>query len=333
VKILVYEYITGGGAAGEMLPQALVAEADLMVLALVSDLREAPGVQVAFTRDPRLESLGLAGEWGWDDPGHPPWLTYAERIDAVWPIAPETGGILERISASVIQADKILLASRPEAVSVCASKTATISRLADHGLPVVPTYPMRDRGAFESGPWVLKPDDGVGCAGTWLCKDGAALLDTWTDLGRPADYIAQPYVQGEPASLSLLCEEGRTHLLSVNRQRISVHDQRFSLDACEVNALSGHRGSVEVLAQRLGAALPGLWGYVGVDLILDGPTATLLEVNPRLTTAYAGLKGALGVNPAQLVLRLAAGDDPGTGASANGAGAVVEVSLRRGHGN
>ena len=29
----------------------------------------------------------------------------------------------------------------------------------------------------------------------------------------------------------------------------------------------------------------------------------LVEINPRLTTSYAGLKSALGVNPADLILQ------------------------------
>jgi len=58
------------------------------------------------------------------------------------------------------------------------------------------------------------------------------------------------------------------------------------------------------IASAVAAAIPGLWGYVGVDLIEgpDGPV--VLEINPRLTTSYAGLRDAVGVNPAGLVLDL-----------------------------
>ncbi len=292
--------------ARETLPPALVAEADLMVTALVADLWEVPDTDVVYTRDPRLAGLGLPGECRWDDPERVPWDSDgAERLDAIWPIAPETGRILERISASIRHAGKILLGSRPEAIAVCASKMMTAARLAEHGLPVVPTYPVRKRRHVEAGPWVLKPDDGVGCDGVVLCADHDALLGAWKALGSPAGYVAQPHVHGEAASLSLLCHAGATQLLSVNRQRITIgDDQRFLLNGCDVNALSAHRPMVAELARGLGTALPGLWGYVGVDCLLADSEVTLLEVNPRLTTSYAGLKQALGVNPAELVLRL-----------------------------
>ena len=50
-------------------------------------------------------------------------------------------------------------------------------------------------------------------------------------------------------------------------------------------------------------ALPGLRGYVGVDILISKDEVLLVEVNPRLTTSYAGLRLALGVNPAGLVLQ------------------------------
>jgi predicted ATP-grasp superfamily ATP-dependent carboligase len=70
-----------------------------------------------------------------------------------------------------------------------------------------------------------------------------------------------------------------------------------------VNAASDD-GTLASLADRIAAAIPGLWGYVGVDLVLtrDGPV--VLEINPRLTTSYCGMGQALGINTAGLVLSL-----------------------------
>ena len=46
-------------------------------------------------------------------------------------------------------------------------------------------------------------------------------------------------------------------------------------------------------AQQVVQALPGLRGLVGVDYIQtkDGPV--VLEINPRATTSYAGLRAAM----------------------------------------
>ena len=58
------------------------------------------------------------------------------------------------------------------------------------------------------------------------------------------------------------------------------------------------------LASAVARALPGLWGYCGVDFIETDSGPQVLEVNPRLTTSYAGLRRATGLNCAQLVLDL-----------------------------
>jgi predicted ATP-grasp superfamily ATP-dependent carboligase len=107
-------------------------------------------------------------------------------------------------------------------------------------------------------------------------------------------------------SLSLLCAGGAGRLLACNRQQIAVRDGRVRLDAVLVNAVRDTGGRFAALAEQVAQAVPGLWGYVGVDLVLtpDGPV--LLEINPRLTTSYCGLRLALGFNTAALVLSLLA---------------------------
>jgi hypothetical protein len=55
------------------------------------------------------------------------------------------------------------------------------------------------------------------------------------------------------------------------------------------------------LAQSALALLPGLQGYVGVDLVLSGSDAWLIEINPRLTTSYIGLRQLIQLNLAQAI--------------------------------
>jgi len=69
-------------------------------------------------------------------------------------------------------------------------------------------------------------------------------------------------------------------------------------------------GLLARLAQRTVVAIPGLWGYVGIDVLLTAAGPVVVEVNPRLTTSYAGLHAAIGVNPAELVLGLLDGREP-----------------------
>jgi predicted ATP-grasp superfamily ATP-dependent carboligase len=80
-------------------------------------------------------------------------------------------------------------------------------------------------------------------------------------------------------------------------------DGRFHLRGMHVNGLEHSDGLAE-LGRAIARALPDLWGNVGVDLICTESGPRVLEINPRLTVSYAGLRAALQLNPAGLVLRL-----------------------------
>ena len=63
------------------------------------------------------------------------------------------------------------------------------------------------------------------------------------------------------------------------------------------------RQALQRVARR--GALPGLRGFVGIDVIAsEGHAPVLIEINPRLTCAYVGLSRRLGRNLAREMLGL-----------------------------
>lgn len=307
MRIFVYEFITGGGLLGQALPQSLAREGDMMLNALVDDLTELPGIEVLTSRDPRLEPFDLPVirvPVAWGGSALEAFQRGVRAADAVWPIAPESGGTLEKLSWEVLRASRVLLGSRPHAVRQAASKLFTARRLARTGIPVVPTYADAALIPDIPGPWVIKPDDGAGCSDTRRLPD-AASARAWLESHPGGRWIAQPWLAGEPLSLSLICADGRARLLCCNRQHIGLHGESLVLEGVTVNALQDTDGGLAKLGQAVAAAFHGLWGYVGVDFILNEGEPVILEVNPRLTTSYCGLKKALGFNPAAQVMALA----------------------------
>jgi len=65
---------------------------------------------------------------------------------------------------------------------------------------------------------------------------------------------------------------------------------------------AAQRAALEPLARAIAGTMPGLAGYVGVDLIQTPLGPVIVEVDPRLTTAYVGLAEALDINVAAAVL-------------------------------
>jgi predicted ATP-grasp superfamily ATP-dependent carboligase len=326
VRIFVYEHITGGGLAGEPLPAGLTREADLMVQALLTDLAGIAGVEVLASRDPRLAPLSGVDVLN-PGPGES-FLALYERgladADAAWPTAPETGGILEQLCRRTLARDRVLLGSRPEAVSLTASKSATIACLRDAGIPVPPTFTSAGAVPARLGPWIVKPDDGAGCEDTVRVPHWRGVRDL---LARePGRLIAEPWIEGDALSLSMIAARGRGVLLCCNRQRVRVVNGRLALTGLQVNAWPDTEGRLAALAARIADAVPSLWGYVGVDLVLSAGGPVVLEINPRLTTSYAGIRRALDVNVAAMVLGLLDRDDGAIPRRPDGVTAV-EVAL------
>jgi predicted ATP-grasp superfamily ATP-dependent carboligase len=313
VNLFVFEWVSGGGLAGEPLPPALAREGDMMVRALLCDLAELPGVRAATSRDPRLPPIaGMPAIV--PEPGEDPLALYARGVaaaDAAWPTAPETGGALERLARATLDLGVTLLGCHPDAVRLTTSKRATALALRAAGVPVIPTFGAGDRLPPLPGPWVVKPDDGAGCEDTHVVPDWRAAAERLAL--DPARSVAQPWIAGCPASLSLVCRDGRAELLCGNRQHVRVVACRPTLAAITVNGVTDPHGRLAELARRIAAAVPGLWGYVGVDLVLtDAGAPVVLEINPRLTTSYCGLRRAAGINAAARVLDAPGGPEAGT---------------------
>jgi len=304
VRIFVYEHITGGGFAESPLPAALLCEALLMVRALAADLRDT-GARVCVLCDRRVD-LGLHGidvqvvQDGVQAQTRFDALLSAS--DAAWLIAPETDGVLERVSQRALRAGVNLLSCHPDGVHVAASKLATAQVLQAAGVPAIATFRPDAAPAAHAIRWVAKPDDGCGCEDTRLVADLRAAAAWIGTCERPERFVVQPFVAGQVLSLSAIARGDRAWLLSVNRQSIDLRGDRFHFAGVLVNAVTDETGQCQRLAQRIVQAIPGLHGYFGLDLVRTEGGPIVLEVNPRLTTSYAGLRAALGINPAAVIL-------------------------------
>lgn len=231
------------------------------------------------------------------------WSRCTASADAVWPIAPEASGALSRLTELVSKHHKVLLGCPLEAVNITASKHATYQALRAAGICTVPTYILADWPQNSANAWVAKPDDGAACVDSGYFESAQKLLN-WMQQGREATHIIQPYQQGIPASISMLCKQGQAWLLSCNRQKIRLESGKHTYTGSVLNGMAEHSPAFEAIAKSVAKAIPGLSGYVGVDVIVDNSQIYVLEINPRLTTSYAGLHQAMGRNPAKLVIDL-----------------------------
>jgi predicted ATP-grasp superfamily ATP-dependent carboligase len=297
LKVFAFDYVTEGGPTARALPHSFTQQGSMLRDALLADLGALPGVEVCT-----MAALDGAAARSFGER----FAACVEAADAVWPLAPESEGLLESLSREVLRGKRILLGSAPGAVRVAGSKLKVARALAEGGVATVPTYRPHAALPEGEGAWVVKPEDGAGCLDTRLFSDRAAAL-AWIRTSAAQGYVLQPFIAGKLVSLSLICCDGTARLLARNQERVAVRDNRFHFLGSTVNGLADADGALERLGQQVAAALPTLWGYVGVDIILSERGAVVLDVNPRLTAAYAGLHASIGCNPAGLVIDLLKG--------------------------
>jgi predicted ATP-grasp superfamily ATP-dependent carboligase len=330
MRILVHEFVTGGGLSGRPVPASLAREGLAIRTALVADLAAIGHHDIVTTTDSRFTKaapLGVeivtirAGVTSAFD-------ALLASTDAVWLVAPETDRCLERLAAHVERKGKILLGSGAAVIRKASDKKDLPRRLAGIGVPHPETV-ILGRGvdartlARELGyPIVLKPRRGAGSRGVQLVHNAGELERALTLLRRVSrtslgaagdhghrDIVLQRYVSGIPASVSLLADGRRSVALAVNAQRMSTTTS-FAYRGGRTPLDHPLAPAAVDAATRTCAALPGLRGYVGVDLVLTDADPIVIEVNPRLTTAYLGVRAVLDENVAAMALAACDGTLP-----------------------
>jgi len=292
---------------------------------LIADLSAIDGHQIVTTVDPRFPLPAPAGVdvVTLTSTRGPRLGALISSVDAVWLIAPETDRCLERLTARAERKRTIILGSGSDPIRRASDKAALARLLARHGVPHPETRvidPWHENwkaavkiAAYDLGyPLVVKPARGAGCEGVSLARDARELgqaVTTARQINRVGRVLLQRHVRGVAASVSLLADGRRAVALTTNGQVVkggrpfAYHGGMTPLD----HPLARRAGEQAV---RTCEAIPGLRGYVGVDLILTGSEAFVIEVNPRLTTAYLGVRAALDQNVAAMALAACAGTLP-----------------------
>jgi predicted ATP-grasp superfamily ATP-dependent carboligase len=317
MRIFVYEWATGGGLVEEpgSLPSSLVREGAAMIGSLAADLARIDDCHVTALRDPRVLQLSLPGCAMVDVLSRWSHIEEFERLaavaDATILIAPEFDGILHKAALRVVASGGRLLSPSPEFIRIAANKQQTCDLLAEAGVSVPAGQVLEsDEPLPEDFPYpaVLKPIDGAGSQDTYLVSGSHDTPPAYAWSRR-----LERYLPGTAASVALICGPGGRALLSPCRQRIS-DDGRLRYLGGELPLAAGLARRASDLADRALAVLPQATGYVGVDLVLgrdpQGSEDAVIEVNPRLTTSYVGLRAATKHNLASAMWQAAEGRLP-----------------------
>jgi tyramine---L-glutamate ligase len=321
MRILVSEYLCWGAVGHLPGSESLRREGLAMFRAIVEDLARCSGVELLAPLHPsllanrnlswpaNLHAVAVNGrqdEFVFD--------RLARECAAALVIAPECNDLLWQQCRKFEAWGVPLLGPGSESVRLTGDKWRLAQLWQDAGVATPVCFSLfsieNDGARAEHYPCVLKPRHGAGSQATFRVRDPAELQ---RDLERAqvevpgGEFLLQRFVPGRPASVAFLeGPRGRVTLPAV-WQHLSG-DGRFRYQGGQLPLPADLNRRAQRLAAHSIQAVPGLHGCFGVDLILgeaeDGGEDQAIEINPRLTTSYVGLRALADFNLAETLLAL-----------------------------
>ncbi len=301
--VFVYEYCCARGLGRDPSDPAhsLYREGRAMRDAVAEDFRRVPGVTEVLT----LDAVG-------DDVEPERFRESVESADYSVVIAPESGGVLESRVEWAGQLNASVLGPSREAARLTADKLRLHDHWEEHRVPCPPAWWFPEWPGRV--PAVLKPWDGAGSTATYLVnsvEEAEAIREAVRAEHPHVGLIAQDFAPGRAASVAFLIGPAQAVPLVPALQLLSS-DVRFRYEGGELPIPPGLAERAVALGRRAVGCVPGLLGYVGVDLVLgdaaDGSGDYAIEINPRLTTSYVGLRRLANFNLADALLRVVNGE-------------------------
>ena len=271
-KILIFEYITGGGLIEKKVDNNLLFEAETILNSLIT----TSNYQVNFFCDYRHRFRHREGAI--IVPKNNPGIIYNSKFinkyDFYLPICPETHLIyytyVKKIAHTVnnmnLSCTKTILTTSDKLTfrQICNKKN------------------ISNPDSFDTSKsnqlYIEKDRTSCGCINTRIVKDNQT---------QTKDKIIEKYIPGQSYSISLHISHKRYNIMSINKQIIQKKNNSIKLKALLVNIYPSFRDHLFNFIDNILNVFPNLRGFVGLDFIEYKGELFLIEINARYTTSMS----------------------------------------------
>jgi hypothetical protein len=316
MKIFIFEYITGGGFIEDQLPISLVCEGAAMLISVIKGLINS-SFEINIILDYRLidykdyfmnvnlEVIKKKSEF------YSVFKKYITESDYYLIIAPEFDNILKKltqVAENGNSTDPKNLGCNSNSIDIAGDKLETYYTLKSFKKYLPETRECKIKTDIRiineickdiNYPVIFKPLDGVSGGGISLIKDKNQIkkgIEKIMANSNLDSFIIQEFIKGSDSSVSLFIKNKNAFPLTLNYQFIKLEDpfEETKYNGGYLPYINDSLDKKEILhlTKRFIKIIPGLNGYVGIDLIIsDKPY--IIEINPRLTTSYIGIRELL----------------------------------------
>ena len=324
MQILVYEHVSGGGFAGKPVSPTFLSEGYAMLRALAADFKAA-GHSVATLLDSRLAEF------------NPPLeadcvarVTSSLELDAAFEasvesaeatliVAPEIAGVLESFVRKTERLGVASLNCNSSTIYTVANKPMLLEHAKKQGVDVPKSLVVHIHEPISSiaksvseklgFPAIFKPMIGFGCSKISIVNDESQVESAVAKMSASSSietFLAQEIVRGVATSVCIYSDGDEALPVSLNKQNVTLatpaSDSSYDGGLVPLDSPPAQKTKAFFVAKKIVESIRGLRGYIGVDIVLKDGIPILIEVNPRLTTSYVGLRMVSGFNPAQALV-------------------------------
>jgi predicted ATP-grasp superfamily ATP-dependent carboligase len=330
-KMFIFEFMSGGGYNQVDIPSSLFCEGYAMLRTIIEDFKKL-GFQITTLLDIRIEFLSqylkadkikLINK---NDDYIKKYTDCVKESSYCFIIAPEFSNILYNLTKIAKDNKKTVLSIDLEGIWLGTSKLKTYNFFLENKVNTPQTYaiPFKKKIDLEfilqkfdtlGSPVIIKPDDGVGSESIFYFETKAQIIHFFEDSNEKFDlsrnYILQEYIDGENLSVSIINGVSSKKPKAMNQIILSINAQiiKFKDSVSDSIYLGGFTPIVdyELLKDCLEKILKSMdlssfRGYFGIDFIRKADNSIyFIEINPRLTTSYIGIRNILEYNPLEII--------------------------------
>jgi len=332
-NLFIFEFVSGGGFNQSNIPSSLFCEGFAMLRAIVEDFKKL-GFKITTLLDERFSYLSsylncdIVQTVKHTEDFLIKYIDCVKESTSCFIIAPEFSNNLYILTQIIKDNKKNLLSIDLNGVWLGTSKLETYNYFVANKVKTPKSYRIPFKAGLMDVDFILqkfdqlgnsiiiKPEDGAGSELIFHFENKDQIFLFFKNpkekLDMERSYIVQEYIEGDDFSISVINRTSPKNvgvmdqiILSINTQIV----QNLSPNK-EYIYLGGYTPieNYEVLRDKFEKILRNIdltsfHGFFGIDFIKKADNSIFfIEINPRVTTSYLGIRNVLDYNPLEILL-------------------------------
>lgn len=293
-NIVIFEYFSSNFKLDIIENDLILKEGLNIVNSLIKCFKQCRNLNIFVFRSLKLTFNSLKNVKFLETNEKKDWKYYLKKFDSketeLILIAPEKSKVNQRIFTEIEKMNFKILCSSLEVIRTFSSKFETFKKLKQLKIPCIETTRNMTDLKGTNSKIVTKPDKGAGSENIQLISQKELFKNKITT----QSLVFQPFIKGIAGSMTILCANGKGTILSLNKHITKQDGKSLKQVGSIVGGLEYYNEELISLSQSVCSKFPGLFGFIGIDIINDKKNWKVIEINPRFTTTFCGMSGSYG---------------------------------------